>query len=194
MGHGPRIGRSGCPQGRPPTLPFLSLSPSSSSSPPPLGPPRRLPSSSDHHRPPATRAATMQAAAWRRHLLDHHLSPSTSAAIAAFRSASQPGLAPQGSYHFHFHFPSPHACPSRIDRSQSQLPFRVVRSGWREVHVVREGAGGQGVRASRPQGHRREVFCEVNTRLRFLPLIAPELNGHRCCRGLYLVLDFWPSG
>ena len=58
-------------------------------------------------------------------------------------------------------------CPSRIDRSQSQLPFRVVWSGWREVHVVREGAGGQGVRASRPQGHRREVFCEVNTRTPF---------------------------
>nr|CAB3448334.1 unnamed protein product [Digitaria exilis] len=38
----------------------------------------------------------MQSAAWRRHLLYHHLSPSTSAAIAAFRSASQTGLTPQG--------------------------------------------------------------------------------------------------
>uniref|UniRef100_A0A453Q246 Uncharacterized protein n=1 Tax=Aegilops tauschii subsp. strangulata TaxID=200361 RepID=A0A453Q246_AEGTS len=38
------------------------------------------------------------AAAARRHLLDqHHLSPASSAAIAAFRSAAQPALAPQGS-------------------------------------------------------------------------------------------------
>ncbi|KAL6635352.1 hypothetical protein ACP70R_028023 [Stipagrostis hirtigluma subsp. patula] len=39
----------------------------------------------------------MQAAAWRRHLLDHHhLSPATSAAVVAVRSAAQPALAPQG--------------------------------------------------------------------------------------------------
>ncbi|KAF7081350.1 hypothetical protein CFC21_085301 [Triticum aestivum] len=37
------------------------------------------------------------AAATRRHLLDqHHLSPASSAAIAAFRSAAQPALGPQG--------------------------------------------------------------------------------------------------
>ncbi|KAL6911244.1 hypothetical protein ACP4OV_000049 [Aristida adscensionis] len=35
----------------------------------------------------------MQAAAWRRHLLDHHLSPAASAAVAALRSASPQGLA-----------------------------------------------------------------------------------------------------
>ncbi|KAM0913322.1 hypothetical protein ACQ4PT_012239 [Festuca glaucescens] len=39
----------------------------------------------------------MQAAALRRHLLDqHHLSPASSSAISAFRSAAQPALAPQG--------------------------------------------------------------------------------------------------
>uniref|UniRef100_A0A0D9VMN3 NAD-dependent epimerase/dehydratase domain-containing protein n=1 Tax=Leersia perrieri TaxID=77586 RepID=A0A0D9VMN3_9ORYZ len=39
----------------------------------------------------------MQAAAWRRHLLEGgHLSPTAAAAISAFRSASQPALAPQG--------------------------------------------------------------------------------------------------
>lgn len=160
MGHGPQTGRSGRPQGPPnPTIPF---SPSRRRRHLHLAP---LIASSDDHRPPATRTATMQSAAWRRHLLDHHLSPSTSAAIAAFRSASQPGLAPQGTYHF----PPSHACSSRIDRSQSQFPFRVVWSGWRKMHVC-EGAGGQGVRASRPQGHRREVFCEVNIPLRFLPV------------------------
>ncbi|EEC74241.1 hypothetical protein EE612_014462 [Oryza sativa] len=36
------------------------------------------------------------AAAWRRHLLDGNISPTTAAAISAFRSASQPALAPQG--------------------------------------------------------------------------------------------------
>ncbi|EEE58042.1 hypothetical protein OsJ_08874 [Oryza sativa Japonica Group] len=35
------------------------------------------------------------AAAWRRHLLDGNISPTTAAAISAFRSASQPALAPQ---------------------------------------------------------------------------------------------------
>ncbi|XP_066319879.1 NADH dehydrogenase [ubiquinone] 1 alpha subcomplex subunit 9, mitochondrial-like isoform X1 [Miscanthus floridulus] len=116
------------PQGpKPTTLPFLSLSPSSSSSPPPLGP-LVASSSSDHHRPPATRTATMQAAAWRRHLLDHHLSPSTSAAIAAFRSASQPGLAPQG------------LCGADGARYMSSARAPAVKGSG---HLVRKGTGGR---------------------------------------------------
>ncbi|KAL5208830.1 hypothetical protein ABZP36_033265 [Zizania latifolia] len=69
----------------------------------------------------------MQAAAWRRHLLDRHLSPTTAAAISAFRSASQPALAPQGL--------------GGVDgaRYMSARAPAVKGSG----HLVRKGTGGR---------------------------------------------------
>jgi hypothetical protein len=105
-------------------------------------------------RPPALppTAATMQAAAWRRHLLDQHLSPASSTAIAALRSGSVPGLIPQGSYH-----PPPARVPLRMDLSgrvgldaglcgadgarymASARAPAVKGSG----HLVRKGTGGR---------------------------------------------------
>ncbi|KAG8060741.1 hypothetical protein GUJ93_ZPchr0002g23906 [Zizania palustris] len=69
----------------------------------------------------------MQAAAWRRHLLDHHLSPTTAAAISALRSASQPALVPQGL--------------GGVDgaRYMSARAPAVKGSG----HLVRKGTGGR---------------------------------------------------
>ncbi|XP_062220723.1 NADH dehydrogenase [ubiquinone] 1 alpha subcomplex subunit 9, mitochondrial-like [Phragmites australis] len=70
----------------------------------------------------------MQAAAWRRHLLDHHLSPTTSAAIAAIRSASQPGLTPQG------------LCGADGARYMSSARAPAVEGSG---HLVRKGTGGR---------------------------------------------------
>ncbi|WVZ73145.1 hypothetical protein U9M48_021489 [Paspalum notatum var. saurae] len=70
----------------------------------------------------------MQSAAWRRQLLDRHLTPTTSAAVAAFRSASQPGLAPQG----------PCAADGARYLSSARAPA-VKGSG----HLVRKGTGGR---------------------------------------------------
>jgi hypothetical protein len=101
----------------------------------------------------APTAATMQAAALRRQFFDHHLAPTSSAAIAALRSGSVPGLPPQGSYHL-----SRNACPSGwVDLSErvglyaglcgadgarymaSARAPAVKGSG----HLVRKGTGGR---------------------------------------------------
>jgi NADH dehydrogenase (ubiquinone) 1 alpha subcomplex subunit 9 len=102
---------------------------------------------------PSPTAATMQAAALRRQLLDLHLSPTSSSAIAALRSGSVPGLTPQGSYHL-----PQHACPSGwVDLSERVGLFaglcgadgaRYMASARAPAvkgsgHLVRKGTGGR---------------------------------------------------
>ncbi|KAM0913323.1 hypothetical protein ACQ4PT_012239 [Festuca glaucescens] len=106
----------------------------------------------------------MQAAALRRHLLDqHHLSPASSSAISAFRSAAQPALAPQG-------FGGADGA-----RYMSARAPAVKGAG----HLVRKGTGGRSSVRSGPPGDFVSVCYII-----LMFVISSYSRTRECCFGL----------